>query len=100
MRHAERLRWVVYYRKALGQFIERLQFIEVRVYRTTVHWTTVHRTTVYRTESLSKRPIWHNCRKTILRHGHHAAMHSCSHNCLLNFIQVQSPLLSFFGIDL
>ena len=57
MRHAERLRWVVYYRKALGQFIERLQFIEVRVYRTTVYRTTVYRTTVCRIESLSKRLI-------------------------------------------
>ena len=49
MRHAGRLRRAMYYRKALGQIIERLQFIEVRVYRTTVHRTTAYRATVYRT---------------------------------------------------
>jgi len=47
--------------------------------------------TVCQTDSLSKRLLWFNCCKTLLRHGHHAVMYSCSHNFLLNFVQMQSP---------
>jgi len=50
-------------------------------------------------DNLSKRLLWFNCRKTLLRRGHHAAMYSCCSNSLLNYFQVQSPFLSFFCID-
>jgi len=90
--------------------LSKRQFIELTVYRTDSSSNrqfiepTVHRTDSLSNDdlsnnSLSKRLIWFNCCKTLLRRGHHAVMYSCSQNCLLNFAQVQSPFLSFFIID-
>jgi len=86
------------------------QFIEPTVHRTdsssnrqfiepTVHRTDRLSNDDLSNDSLSKRLIWFNCCKALLRRGHHAVMYSCSQNCLLNFAQVQSPFLSFFIID-
>ena len=92
--------------------LSKRQFIEPTVYRNDSSSnrqfieTTVHRidslskrqfieSTVYRIDSLSncslsnnslpKRLIWFNCRKTLLRRGHHAVIYSSSRNSLLNF---------------